>query len=408
MSEDWDGFESDHDETVYAQRRVGSRVYASKSFPLKRTGSSDDGAPSRFICKVFDPESETMIDWEVDEWMIRESPTGRYQIKLLVARDAGNVKELWIQRVPGAGHSGSTKVLLNLKQPEISKLLDLIKLIEVFPVEGDTTVRFDDSLIHELLSDPESLSRIYKRAPDQVRALITNDATARDVLALEARRSELERFRRLLEDPEYFDEQVLLVPGRRAESVWQQLFERNPWMLGVSLTGQLLTSWNDDRLEQIVVGSSVLGVGKRTDALMRTSGRIQSMVFTEIKTHRTPLLHEEYRPGCWNASSELTGAVAQIQGTVHRAVTQIGERLASTASDGSDIPGEFTYMIRPRSFVVIGDLAEFFGDGGGEHRDKIRSFELFRNQLQEPEILTFDEVLARAEWTLDLAEAAED
>ncbi len=38
----------------------------------------------------------------------------------------------------------------------------------------------------------------------------------------------------------------------------------------------------------------------------------------------------------------------------------------------------------------------------------IPSFELFRRQLHEPEILTFDEVLARAEWALDLAERASD
>jgi Domain of unknown function (DUF4263) len=408
VTDDLDGFETDDNETVYAQGRVGSRVYASKSFPLVRSHSLDDGTPARFICKVFDPESESMVDWEIDDWVIRETPAGRYQVKLLVARESGNVKELWIQRVPGVGQSGSATVLLHLKQPDISKLLDLIKLIEVFPIEGDTTVRLDDALIHDLLSDPESMARLYQRAPDQVRALISNDAAARDVLALEARRTELDRFRRLLYDPEFFDEQVLLAPGRRAETVWQQLFERNPWMLGVTLAGQLLTSWNDARLEQMVVGSSVSTVGKRTDALMRTSGRIRSMVFTEIKTHRTPLLYEEYRPGCWSASTSLTGAVAQLQGTVHRAVTQIGERLVTTTADGSDMPGDFTYLLRPRSFVIIGDLSQFIGDAGGDHKDKIRSFELFRNQLQEPDILTFDEVLARAEWALDLAEADED
>ena len=269
-----------------------------------------------------------------------------------------------------------------------------------------TTTRLDDSVIRDLLEDPDSLSRLYERAPEQVRGLIASDAAARDVVALEARRQQLDRFRRLLNDREFFDAQVQLTVRRRPEDVWQALFENNPWMLGVALTGQLLTSWNDNRLEQIVVGPSISTAGKRTDALMRTSGRIRSMVFTEIKTHLTPLLHEEYRSGCWSPSTEVAGAVAQLQGTVHRAVTQIGERLASEAADGSDIPGEFTYLLRPRAFVVVGDLSQLTGSSGGAHQDRIRSFELFRNQLQEPEILTFDEVFARAEWTLDLAESA--
>jgi antiviral defense system Shedu protein SduA len=95
-----------------------------------------------------------------------------------------------------------------------------------------------------------------------------------------------------------------------------------------------------------------------------------------------------------------------LQGTVHRAVTQIGERIQSTGTDGADVPDDVTYLLQPRGFVVAGQLSQFTGTSGGEHRDKIRSFELFRRQLREPDVLTFDEVLARAEWAVDLAEAA--
>ncbi len=89
-------------------------------------------------------------------------------------------------------------------------------------------------------------------------------------------------------------------------------------------------------------------------------------------------------------------------------MTEIGERLATVDDDGADVPGEFTYLLRPRSFVIVGDLSQLTGVAGGDHQDKVRSFELFRRQLHEPEILTFDEVLARAEWALDLAERASE
>lgn len=85
-------------------------------------------------------------------------------------------------------------------------------------------------------------------------------------------------------------------------------------------------------------------------------------------------------------------------------MTQIGERLAEVDGTGVDVPGEYTYLLRPRAFVVVGQLSELTGEAGGHNQDKIRSFELFRRQLQEPEILTFDEVLARAEWAMHLAE----
>jgi antiviral defense system Shedu protein SduA len=296
---DWDEHEPDDEETDYAQRRVNFRTYATKSFELLRTNSTDDGTQARFIRKVFDPDTETSLEPVIDGWVVRESPAGRYQIKVLVAREPGNVKELWIQRVPAPGTAGSIKTLLNLKQPDIARLFDYLKIIEAFPVEGSTTVRLDDSIIHELLSDPDSLAQVYRRAPDRVRDLIASDGTARDVLALEARRQQLERFRNLLDDDEFFDSEVAATARKRPEDVWQQLFEANPWMLGVSLTGQLLTSWSDERLEQVVSGTSIATTGKRIDALLRTAGRIRSMVFTEIKTHRTPLLGgDDYRSGC--------------------------------------------------------------------------------------------------------------
>ncbi|MFF0607352.1 Shedu immune nuclease family protein [Nocardia tengchongensis] len=256
-------------------------------------------------------------------------------------------------------------------------------------------------------ADLQSLARIYRRNSDVFRALISSDDAAADVIALANRRKRVEEFRRLLEDDDYFDSvRKEKFPKRGNEAVWQNFFEENSWIFGVSLSGQLLTSWSPEKLEQVVSGHSIASVGKRTDALLRTSGRIQSMVFAEIKTHRKELLEpvrEPYRSGCWAPSFELSGGVVQIQGTVHRAVAQIGERLADTANDGSDIPGKFTYLLRPRSYLVIGNLASLHGQGGGENQDKVRSFELYRRELIQPEIVTFDELLARAEWTIESA-----
>ncbi|WP_306357155.1 MULTISPECIES: Shedu immune nuclease family protein [unclassified Nocardia] len=267
--------------------------------------------------------------------------------------------------------------------------------MDVAPQDGAVTV------------DIALLAAVYNRNPAIFRQFISDDRAASDVIAMAHRREQVARFRRLLEDDEYFDSEKARFPNRGGEAVWQDLFERNPWIFGVSLSGQLLTSWDSAKLEQVVVGHSVATVGKRTDALLRTVSRIPSMVFAEIKTHRKELLEpvrESYRSGCWAPSFELSGGVVQAQGTVHRAVTHIGERIQATAADGSDIPGEFTYLLRPRSYLIIGSLESLRGEGGGYHQDKIRSFELFRRELVQPEILTFDELLARAEWMVESAD----
>ena len=80
---------------------------------------------------------------------------------------------------------------------------------------------------------------------------------------------------------------------------------------------------------------------------------------------------------------------------MYGAVQQIGERLAGITEDGSE-SGEAVYLVRPRSFLIAGRLNEFRGQSG-VNLPKFRCFELYRRNLYEPEIVTFDELLARAE-----------
>jgi hypothetical protein len=137
---------------------------------------------------------------------------------------------------------------------------------------------------------------------------------------------------------------------------------------------------------------------------LRTAGSIRSLVFGEIKHHTTDLLTvDKYRPGCWPPSSELAGGVAQVQQTVELATRAIGEALPDTDDEGVDT-GDSTYLVRPRSFLILGHLDQLRGHSGGVHRTRYRSFELYRRNLYEPEVLTFDELLARAEWHVALAQ----
>ncbi len=245
-----------------------------------------------------------------------------------------------------------------------------------------------------------AVASTYSQRPNEIRDLIREDPAARDVVAVSRRREQTVKFRRLLTDASYFDEQTSELGG--PERVWQFFLEENQWILGGSLSVQFLAAWDQDRLEQTIAGSSVAGPGKRSDALLRTVGRVRSLAFVEIKHHRTALLGDEYRSGCWAPSKELSGGVAQVQGTVQRAVAAIGHRLQEQDPDGSDIPGEFSYLFRPRSYLIIGSLDELYGEAGGLHVGKFQSFELYRRHMDEPEIITFDELLARTEGLLDM------
>lgn len=395
---------NDDVETVYASGRLPGRTYASRSFPVAGALSRDAGQPARFVAKVFDNNEESKLVIEGEEWVIRETPAGRIQIKLMVAREPGRVKCLWIQRVPKPGRAGRVKTLVSLDRDSSAALIELLKNLDNIPVEGGKAVRVDDSLVRDLFANPSALVGLYRRDPEQFRHLITSDVYARDLIAVSHRREQVSIFKRLLTDKDFFNDEAAQYP--RAEDVWQKFFESNPWILGVTLTGQLLTGWSKDKLEQVVKGSSIAGFGKRVDALLKTSGRIKSMVFAEFKTHRTALLAEpSYRSGCWAPSKHLAGGVAQVQGTVSLATQDIRGRLAELSEDGSEVPGDFAYLIKPRSFLIIGMLDQFIGERGGQDPERFRSFELYRRNLTEPEVITFDELLAKAEYLVEAADA---
>lgn len=62
-----------------------------------------------------------------------------------------------------------------------------------------------------------------------------------------------------------------------------------------------------------------------------------------------------------------------------------------------NLTGEQVFIYQPKSFVILGNLSEFKTDIG-VNEDKFSSFELYRQNLVNPEIITFDELFERAKF----------
>jgi hypothetical protein len=393
-------------EVTYAEGRLTTRIYASRSFLM--AFGRDRGQPARYIHRVFDEVvTEDDDEWEWTRDVVFTTPGGRKQLELQVARSAGAVRKLRIQKVPTSGDLTRLETVLELDRDQATRLIDMLRAIDVIPIEGESTVHVDDQLLRDVFADPTAIANIYSNDPNRFRALIESDANAEDVIALQHRRDVASKMRAWLEDEHSFDQESSDAGG--PERAWQRLLEDNPWVLGIGLGGQLLTSWDEGQLEQTVVGRSIKGVGKRADALLRTTGIVRSLVFAEIKHHRTDLLGDEYRAGCWNPSKELCGGVVQVQQTVHLASRELGDYIHDQSAQGELLPTG-TFLLQPKSFVIVGSLGELTGGRGGPVSEKVRSFELFRRNLHEPEVITFDELVARAEWHVEVAtrRSAED
>lgn len=265
---------------------------------------------------------------------------------------------------------------------------------------AETVLRLD-ALIRAALDDEDVQSAFLQNSREVLVGMLRAAADAPDIVALAARREALRIFERLLTDADYFEAQKTAT-GKGDEGVWQAFIEKHPWVIGTTLAPQFLHSWSMERLEQTVVGASVQGPGKRPDAFLTTAGAISAVVFAEIKSHRTDLLGEEYRTGCWRVSREVAGGVAQCQGTVDEAQHSLGKQIAMTDEDGFEVGRSF--VCRPRSLLIVGTLYQFVKEGH-HHNERFQSFERFRRGLRDPEILTFDELFERARLTLDLVAA---
>ena len=174
-----------------------------------------------------------------------------------------------------------------------------------------------------------------------------------------------------------------------SEREWQAYFERNPWVFGHGLNYVFLDKIGP-KLEARSTGNAFDRSGKTADALMRTRAEISQYVLIEIKKDSTDLLQKDtYRAGCWAASDELSAAVTQTQKTAFEFARN---RFRDARKDvhGNDV-GETTYSVEPRSYLVIGNMAELRGND-----DRIACFELYRRNIRSPEIITFDELFYRA------------
>lgn len=277
---------------------------------------------------------------------------------------------------------------------EIGRLVEFLNHIQSMPLKNTGPMRITDEGLRRLVLSNLQARTLLQDNEELFAEVLKSDITKQDVVAVGYRKRQLQVFERLIDDGQYFSD-IKDRKGCSSEGVWQQYFEKNPWIFGYGLRYIALSGLTAKKLEQVVHGHTVAAHGKRVDALLRTRGVISSLCFVEIKTHKTDLLQKQpYRSGCWAASDELIGGIAQVQGSVALATDSIRTKLIIDDEQGNPT-GEEAFNYLPRSFLVIGSLNEFVSDHG-VNEDRYRSFELFRNNTASPEIVTFDELYERA------------
>ena len=162
----------------------------------------------------------------------------------------------------------------------------------------------------------------------------------------------------------------------------------NFWIFGYGLRYQVI---NLLQSQPYYGGTNVNGSGgERGDFLTNTAAEVKYTCLVEKKPSPEILLSKNYRNGAYSISAELSGAISQVQ--VNCATWENeGSRTMHNIEKLSSIN-----TISPKGIVVIGmtnQLTSF---------DMKNTFERFRNELHNPEIITFDELYERAKFIVEV------
>ncbi|HRG90599.1 MAG TPA: DUF4263 domain-containing protein [Chitinophagales bacterium] len=190
------------------------------------------------------------------------------------------------------------------------------------------------------------------------------------------------------------EEFEISVSKNKDEHYWQSFFEKNTWIFGYGLKYHFLHLL---QAQPHYGGTNVTGKGaQKGDYLMYTSAtESRFTVLVEIKKPDTQLFQFKksgellvYRNGAPVLNYELTGAISQIQVNSN---TWEAEG-AKAQQNAEQLRDNKIYTHSPKGILVIGHTSQL------DNFDKRRAFELFRANIHNPEIVTFDELFERARY----------
>ncbi len=365
-----------------------------------RTYISPRIAPDvRIAHKVMDSSEAIVEAVEAGKLVLRTTRGGRQEIIAKFYESERHHKIVTIRKWNTEKGRPAGEVYFTFRDDEIPRLLGFLANIVNVRFDGAKGLNINDDGLQAVLLKKQDAETILSGETDLelVARIAESQITEREIVALGYRRKQLEHFDRLLRDRAYFDQ---LAYKKTPEAVWQAFFEANSWIFGHGLSYIFMDPLDGRKLEQTVRGFSLAGSGKRVDSIMKTRAFVSSLCFIELKTHYTPLIEKsQYRPGVWAPSRDVSGGVAQAHEAVRASLQTLTSKFQPNDSDGNPT-GEQLWQFEPRSYLIVGQLSQFLAEHG-INEDQFRSFEIFRRNVRQPEIVTYDELFFRAKFIVD-------
>lgn len=282
---------------------------------------------------------------------------------------------------------------ISISKFNFAQLKAFLKFISEIDLKGITEKRLKLSDDHSL--DPDSIRSVKtllskKGGAELVESLINDGIiSSKDIVNTSFRKRGLQIFKTLRDDQNYWkiyaEENGLKNSGE--EKTWQYFFEKNQWIFGYGL---------DYRFQQILqrevhLTSAELN-GSNTVIGDYLLGDKFFTTFIEIKKPSTSIFGiEKNRSNSWRLSNDLIDSVSQI--LEHKASGLIRFNNVQYISGEPDKHKAYDSKV----ILIIGDWSELERSNSTQEKEiKKKTFELFRRDSRNIEILTFDELYERA------------
>lgn len=175
-----------------------------------------------------------------------------------------------------------------------------------------------------------------------------------------------------------------------SEKFWQDLLKENTWVLSQIFSNPTLLIDN----EAYVGGKTTNNDKGKVVDFLYANPFSKDAVLIEIKTPTTSLLNTtEYRAGVHSVHKDLAGAVSQVltyKGSLQSEYTQI---LVNNIRSGKNIDFD---VISPTCVVIAGKFDTLHSPA------LIHSFELYRKELKNVIVITFDELFMKVKNLIQL------
>lgn len=336
----------------------------------------------RFFQVVFSNQEETHIKL-----------ASRTLLKIVYIREKDDIEGIEIIKAV----SGSEKEKVKFSKFNLQQLKCFLDFLNSIDLKGVSERRI--SLADEILDD-EAKKKIETLLSGDNGGEVVGDLlkrgiiTSQDLVNTGYRKVQLEEFRKLLKE-NYISEYKNKIgkPNTKDETAWQHFFQKNEWIFGYGLDYRF-----QGILQKEFHASDTNAAGQEGVIADYLLGDKRFTTFVEIKLPTTKLFGtSKNRSNSWVLSSDLMNSYSQI--LEQKASGQIKiETTKELYNDSFDKITQHSYD--SKTILIIGSWAEIDEDIAGIKSIKEKTFELFRRDSRNVDIITYDELYERASFII--------